>query len=196
MQIIDCEQRSPEWVKIRLGLPTSSNFSKIVTTTGAPSNQKLKYLYKLAGEKVSGVAEESYQSAAMIRGAETENEARKMYRMITGQKVEEVGFCLEGGFGASPDALVEDNGLLEIKCPISSTQVSYLLANKFPMDYFQQCQGQMLVTGRKWCDFMSYFAGLKPLIIKIHRDEAFIEALESALKEFCIDLENVVKEIS
>lgn len=197
MQIFKFEQKSDEWKKIRLGLPTSSNFDKIVTSKGEPSKQKQKYIYQLAGERVSGVAEESYQSQAMLRGVETEEEARRFYEFTTGEIVKKVGFCLSdcGRYGASPDGLVGEDGLVEIKCPTLAVHVGYLLDNKLPTDYFQQTQGQLFVTGRKWSDFISYFPGIKPLLIRVERNEEFIKCLESELKTFCDELEIVIGKI-
>ena len=197
MKIIDVPQGSPEWFSARLGLPTASNFSQIVTAKGDSSKQREKYLYKLAGEIVSGEATETYQSAAMERGIIMEEEARAMYALITGENVTQVGFCIadNGKYGCSPDGLVGDSGGLEIKCPLAHTHVSYLLKNKLPVEYLQQVQGSMLVTGRKWWDFMSYYPGIRPLILRIERDEDFIESLENELEAFCGQLAEVVKKI-
>lgn len=198
MIIHDMEQGSEEWHKVRCGVPTSSNFSNIVTTLGIRSKSKEKYLYKIAGEKVIGKAEETYKNAAMERGTLMEPEARKLYEFVTGNKVEEVGFCItEGAFkyGASPDGVVGEDGLLEIKCPLVETHVSYLLKGTLPSAYFQQVQGQMLVTGRKWVDFMSYFPGLKPLIIRVNRDEGFLTRLKAELQTLCLEINDVVTKI-
>lgn len=196
MKILDVTQGLPDWLTAKAGIPSASNFDKIVTTAGKPSKQRLKYLYRLAGETVTGVPEETYQSAAMLQGIELEASAREMYQFVTSQEVKEVGFCLaDDGYGCSPDGLVGENGLVEIKCPLMSTQVGYLLKNVAPVDYFQQMQGQLLVTGRKWCDFVSYFAGLRPLIVRVERDEAFLKALEGELREFTRELAELVKKI-
>lgn len=196
--IVDVIQRTDAWLECRLGIPTSSNFDKIVTTKGEPSKQAQKYLYKLAGERVSGICEESYQNGAMSHGVELEPEARNFYQVITDNEVEQVGFCIsDDGFryGASPDGLVGDNGLIEIKCPSIAVHVEYLLNEKLPTTYFQQVQGQLLVTSREWCDFISYFPGLKPLIVRVERDEKFLLCLKSELESFCKELENVVEKI-
>lgn len=195
MKVIDCSQRSPEWFAARCGIPTSSNFDKILTIDGKVSKQRTKYLYRLAGEKVSGVQEETYQNAVMQRGIEMEGEARALYQLITGQEVQQVGFCLADGYGASPDGIVGEDGLIEIKCPIVSTQVSYLLAGTLPTEYFQQVQGQLLVTGRKWADFVSYYPGLKPLIVRVEADEAFIKILKLHIELFCGDLKVLIDKI-
>lgn len=195
MKIIDCVQNTPEWFAAKCGVPSASNFDKLLQVSGKPSKQRTKYLYRLAGETITGIQEDSYQNAAMLRGIEMEAEAKQLYQLISGVSVQEVGFCLADGFGASPDGFVGNPGLLEIKCPIMATQVGYLLDNKLPTDYKQQVQGQLLVTERKWCDFMSYFPGLRPLILRVERDEKFLKLLEVELKKFCKELKEVVKKI-
>ncbi len=195
MKVIDCIQGSPEWYKIRCGIPSASNFDKLLTVDGKVSKQRTKYLYQLAGETITGIPEESYQNGAMLRGKEMEAEAKELYSLITGQEVKEVGFCLAEGFGCSPDGLVAKKGLVEVKCPNLATHVGYLLENILPTEYFQQIQGQLLVTGREWCDFFSYYPGLKPLLIRVKRDEKFIALLEAELKTFCAELKEVVKKI-
>ncbi len=195
MQVIDCTQGSLEWYAAKCGVPSASNFDKLLTVVGKPSKQRTKYLYRLAGETITGTQEESYQSEAMLRGRVVEGEARQLYQLINGVKVKEVGFCLANGYGASPDGLVGDFGLLEIKCPIMATHVGYLLGNALPTDYFQQVQGQLLVTGREWVDFLSYYPSLRPLIIRVRRDKKFLEVLRKELKIFCKSLKVVVRRI-
>jgi putative phage-type endonuclease len=192
MEVIKVEQGSPEWFEARRGIPSASNFSCIITSTGTPSKSSLKYLYKLAGERVSGIIEEGYKNYNMERGTEMEAEAREAYEMITGNTVEEVGFCFKEGYGASPDGLVDEDGLLEIKCPTAAVHVGYVLAGVLPTDYFHQTQGQLLATGRKWVDFFSYYPGIKPLLVRVKRDEPFLKALEKELKIFCKKLDEVV----
>jgi len=198
MKIIDVQQNSPEWFFARLGIPTASNFDKIVDTKGQPSKQKTKYMNKLAGEKVSGLQEETYTNGIMQRGIEMEDEARKLYELQADKEVKQVGLCVSEGniiYGASPDGLIGSDGLLEIKCPLIATHVSYLLENKLPTDYYQQTQGQLLVTGRKWVDFMSYYPGIKPFIVRVKPDKAFQEALKRELTIFCAELAQVVERI-
>ena len=196
MKIIECEQMSPEWYQARVGIPSSSNFDKIITTKGEHSKQSQKYLYRLAGEFVAGKSEETYQNAAMLRGIELEGEARQCYELITGETVDQVGFCLaDEGYACSPDGMVGSEGLLEIKCPMAATHVGYLLKNELPSDYFQQVQGQLLVTSRKWCDFMSYYPGIKPLIIRVERDVKFLTYLKVELEIFCNELKEIINKI-
>lgn len=195
MKIIECEQRSEEWYSARLGIPTSSNFDKIVMVNGKPSKSRTKYLYQLAGEHVAGVAEETYQSAAMLKGIEREDEARNLYEVINDVEVQQVGFCVDNDAGCSPDGLIGEKGGLEIKCPIASTHVNYLLNNTLLKDYFQQVQGSLLVTKREWWDVMSYYPGIKPLIVRVKRDETFIMSLKVELKMCCNELKEIINKI-
>jgi putative phage-type endonuclease len=197
VRIIECDQGSEAWYAARCGVPSASNFDMILTTKGERSKQRQKYMYRLAGERVCGIPEEAYQSAAMARGKEMEAEAREFYEFAKGVDVRQVGFCMDDNapFGASPDGLVGDDGCLEIKCPIIATHVGYLIENMVPLDYFQQTQGQLLVTGRIWCDFVSYYPGIKPLIIRVNREEPFIKILKSELLGFCEELETVARKI-
>lgn len=195
---VDMDQRSPEWMKARLGIPTASSFDKIVTTKGEPSKQAQKYLYQLAGERVCGTQDESFHSAMMDRGAEREKEAVQFYELTKDVEIHRVGVCYldeDKKFSCSPDGLVGEKGLVEIKCPMIATHVAYLMDDDLPTEYFQQVQGQLFITGREWCDFLSYYPGLKPLLIRVLRDEEFIKKLESALKEFGKQLDIVEAKI-
>jgi putative phage-type endonuclease len=183
MRVIVAEQRSPEWYAARLGVPSASQFGKIITPTGKRSTQADGYLNKLVAEILTGKSDQQEPNEAMTRGTELEPEARSYYELIGGQ-VEEVGFCLhDDGFGCSPDGLVGDTGLLEIKCPLAHTHVEYLRENALPGLYAPQVQGQLLVTGREWCDFLSYHPDMRPLLIRVERDEKFISILHDALRE-------------
>ena len=198
MKLINCAQGSPEWFAARCGIPTSSNFDKIVDTRGNPSKQRERYLFQLAGERITKAVEEPYQNAVMERGKETEDEARKFYEIVKGKKVKQAGLCLTEGrfiYGASPDGLVGKEGLVEIKCPLMSTQVFYLLEGVLPLDYFQQLQGQLLVTGYKWVDFISYYPAMKPLIVRVNPDKKFLPILKAEIERFCLELEKLVRKI-
>ena len=197
MIINNCEQGSQEWFKAKAGVPSASNFDKIVDSKGNPSKQAKKYMYQLAGEKITGIREETYQNASMLRGVEMEAEARKAFEYVYGTKVDQVGMCLTDDkiCGCSPDGMVGEKGLTEIKCPEIQTHVGYLLDNKLPTKYFQQVQGQLFVTGREWCVFMSYYPGIKPLLVNVERDEEFIKKLDKELKLFNEELEVIVAKI-
>jgi len=192
------EQGTPEWMQARAGVPTSSNFDKIITTQGKPSKQREKYMYQLAAERVTGVKDDTYKNGLMERGNIMEAEARAMYELLTGNTVEQVGICYPDEkklCGCSPDGLVGKDGLLEIKCPSAPVHVSYLLTGELPKDYFQQVHGQLLVTGRKWVDFFSFYPGLKPLLLRVTPDKLFIELLRAELTTFCEELNEVTERI-
>jgi len=184
-------QGTDEWKAERVGIPTASEFDKIITTKGDSSKSRTKYMYQLAGERITGVREEGYKNGAMERGQLMEDEARQLYTLVTGNEVRTTGICFPDAnkrYGASPDGLIADEACLELKCPSIAVHVEYLLNNKLPTEYFCQVQGQLLVTGMKYCHFMSYFPGLNPLIIKVMPDEVFIKALKVELELFCREL--------
>lgn len=198
MITLDFAQGTPEWFAARCGVPSASNFDMIVTTKGEPSKQREKYLYRLAGERVSGKPEETYQNGAMQRGIEMEAEARKLYELAKDVEVAQVGICFPDKkrlYAASPDGLIGDDGLLEIKCPLIHTHVGYLINGELPTEYFQQTQGQLLVTEHKFVDFVSYYPGLRPLIVRVERDNNFLEKLEIELISFNKDLETLTEKI-
>lgn len=195
MKIIECVQNTPEWLAARVGIPTASAFDKIVTSKGEPSKQREKYLFRLAGEAVTGTPEETYQNAAMLQGNEREAEARAYYDLTKGVEVEKVGFCLADGYGCSPDGFVGKDGMVQFKCPLLSTHVGYLLENKFPLDYFQQVQGELFVAEREWSDFVSYFPNIRPFVIRVKRDEVFIKKLKIELEIFCEELKTIIAKI-
>ncbi len=198
MITLDIQQGTQEWLDARCGIPTASNFDKIVTISGAPSKQAQKYLYQLAGERILCHAEESYRNGAMERGNELESEARSYYELVNDLEIKQTGICYPDErklYSCSPDGLVKEDGLIEIKCPIIHTHVGYLLDGSGPSDYFQQTQGQLLVTGRKWVDFFSYYPGLKPVIVRVERDEKFIKTLALELENFCRQLDEITEKI-
>jgi putative phage-type endonuclease len=182
MRVINVEQRSPEWFAARLGVPSASNFGKVITPGGKKSTQVEGYLNRLVADILTGRSEQQEPNEAMQRGTELEPEARAYYELIAGP-VEEIGFCIhDDGFGCSPDGVVGD-GLLEIKCPLAHTQVEYLRDGVIPSIYIPQVQGQMLVMGKQWCDFLSYHPDMKPMLVRVERDEKFCATLHEALKE-------------
>jgi len=198
MRLIECEQGSEEWLKARLGVPSASNFSKLITMKGTLSTQAKAYVDALVAETITGESTYVKVTDAMQRGTELEPYARERYFYETGNSVEEVGFCLHDDYqaGASPDGLIGEDGGLEIKCPLGGTMVSYLRVGRLPSKYWQQVQGCLHITGRKWWDFMAYHPDMKPLIVRVERDEAFIAALDALLIDVVKEIESLVKECS
>ena len=189
MRVIACEQGSDEWVRARLAVPSASMFAKIVTTKGAWSTQADSYINQLIAEDLTGEPTPFYQNEHMARGTELEPEARAAFEFLTDQTVTEVGFCLHDTLraGCSPDGLIGEKGGLEIKCPAAATHVSYLRDEKLPSKYYQQVMGCLWITGREWWDFMSYHPDMKPLIVRVERDEEYIAALEKHITK-AVDL--------
>lgn len=196
MIIVDCIQGSQEWFAEKAGKPSASHFEKILSPTGIISKQRTDYLYQLAGERLTGKAEETYTNQHMQTGLEREAEARLLFELIHGD-VKQVGMVYRNErkrFLCSPDGLLEDSGL-EIKCPMTKTHVKYLLNGGLPNDYFCQVQGAIYVTGLCHWWFMSYCPGLEPFILKVERDEAWIEKLAVALELFCNELDEMVRRL-
>lgn len=191
MLVHDFEQGSPEWFQARCGIATASEFSKIITTTGKPSTQREAYLNTKVAELLAGGEVEKWEGNQWTeRGNELEANAVAYYEFINDAECKPVGFVTddERTYGASPDRLIGDDGLLEVKCPAPHTHVSYLREGKLPTNYFIQVQGQLLVTERKWCDFISYHPKIKSFIVRVDRDEPFIDRLRQSLIDFNLDV--------
>ena len=192
----ESEQGTDLWFKARMGIPTASNFSQIITSKGALSKSASKYMVQLAGERITGKAENSYTNSALQRGTELEPEARSYYELITGNDVIEVGCVYKDekkDRSCSPDGLIGDCGGLEIKCPLISSHYEYLKNGKLPTAYYQQVQGSMYITGRSWWDFLSYYPGVRPLLVRVGRDVNFCVTLDKLLNEFIEELNSTVE---
>jgi len=197
MKVIECEQYSQEWWDARLGIPTASAFSQIITSKGTPSKQADGYLNQLVAERITGMVEETFTSLKMEEGKAREATARRIYAMDHETPVQEVGFCLHdsGLFGCSPDGLVGDDGMIEIKNPMAKTTIGCLRAGDIPADYFHQVQGGLLVTERAWCDFVVYYPGLWRFVVRVLPDLHFHKLLYDALNAFSRDLDIVEMEL-
>jgi len=187
--VMDVEQHSEEWLRLRCGVASSSSFDKIITpSTGKASTQAVAYRHKLLAEWLTGKPVESLDGMHWIdRGTETEPEARAYYEMESGCEVEEVGLIFLDKrrlIGCSPDGLVAPDGGLEIKCPAPHTHLGYWLDGRLPTAYVPQVQGAMWVTGRKWWDFLSYHPDMEPLIVRVKRDEAYIAKMKVVIEAF------------
>lgn len=186
MIIHDCEQGSREWLDLRIGVATASQFDQVITPkTQKPSASMTKYAYKLLAEKALGQSLDEAASMWMERGTELEPEARAWYELTQGVDVQQVGFITsdDGLVGCSPDGLVGEDGGLEIKCPSAAVHLGYLLGGVEDA-YRCQVQGGLWVTGRAWWDFLSYCPGLPPVLVRFTREEEFITNLAAAMVEF------------
>ena len=190
------EQRSEEWFKARLGKVTASSVADVLakTKTGVSASRG-NYLIKLAIQRVTGQIEESFTNDAMQWGIDNEDQARVAYEVASGNFVDQVGFVdheIIDWFGCSPDGLVNNDGLVEIKCPNSATHWEYFKTKEVPKKYFIQMQAQMSCTGRKWCDFVSFDPRMPEksqlLIIRVPRDNTFIDLMETEVMEFLMEV--------
>jgi hypothetical protein len=195
------EQRSPEWFAARCGIVTASAVGTFVTpsTLKVASNDKTRGLIAtLVSERIAGEVEESWVSADMQRGIEHEPIARDRYAEVNGVTVDEVGFMVKtvGGhkLGYSPDGLVGDDGLIEVKCPRAKGHVQTILADQVPAHYMAQCQAGLLVSGRKWIDFVSFCAGLPLWTKRVTPDPKWQAAITEAVAMFEKTAEQMVND--
>jgi putative phage-type endonuclease len=186
MIIHDVEQRSEEWFRLRLSIPTASEFKRIVTPGGKLSTQCEGYLDELLAEWILGTPLENFSSEWMVRGQELEPQARQAYEFMTDQKVVKIGFVTtdNGLIGCSPDGFVGDKRLLEIKSPSEKVHVGYMRHREVDAEYRPQIQGQLWVCEREAQDVLSYHPRLPAVIVPVVRDEAYIALLAKALDQF------------
>ncbi len=186
--LVEVEQRSDEWLKLRCGVATASCFDKIITpATGKASASAVAYRRELLAEWLMGEPVSIKESGWMQRGTEMEPEARAFYEFEADAEVTEAGFVFldeRRQIGCSPDGLVGDDGLIEIKCPAPHTHVGYLIDAKLPTAYIPQVQGALWVTGRQWCDFVSYSDTMESLIVRVRRDEGYIAKMAVLIEAF------------
>lgn len=184
---MDVEQGTPEWFAARCGIPTASRFGDLLTPKLKLSASSRGYMYELLAEYLTGKPKPQFQNDAMMHGTLTQPEATEYYEVLKGVTVDPIGFALHDSerFGASPDGLVGEDGQIEIKCPYQNGHMEVLLTGDVPAKHKPQIQGQLLVTGREWADFISYHPEMPGEIIRVERDEAYIKALTDALEGFC-----------
>lgn len=197
------EQRSNEWFTARLGKVTASRVADVIakTKTGYSTSRE-NYMAQLVCERMTGTQGESYNNAAMQWGTDQEPLARAAYEAAKDVLVDEVGFIIHPTIiaaGASPDGLVGDDGLIEIKCPNTATHIDTLLSDKVPSKYNTQMQWQMVCTGRKWCDFVSFDPrmpeGLQLFIQRVDFDAEYVKMLEAEITEFLGELETKIEKL-
>jgi hypothetical protein len=191
LEIIDCEQGTIEWHRARLGIPTASRFADILAK--GDGKMRARYLRDLAGEIYTGEPDtEGFTNAHMERGKLWEADARDHYAFTNDVEPQQVGFIRNGRAGASPDSLIGETGGLEIKTALRHIQIERLQRGGMPPEHKAQVQGCLWITGREWWDFMSYAPGLPPLIVRVERDEVYINQLTKAVEAFNSELDMLV----
>lgn len=192
--IFDCAQNSPEWHECRRGIVTASRFADVLAKGQGITRRK--YLYTLAGEILTGDVQPSYTNDAMERGHEMEADAVGLYAFERDVEPMTCGFMRRGRAGCSPDRLVGENGLLEVKSKLPHLQLEVLERDDVPPEHKAQIQGQLWVSGRAWCDFVSYWPRLPLFVKRVYRDEKYIETLAQAVADFVGELDALVKKYS
>jgi len=194
MIVYNIEQHSEAWHEARCGRVTGTRFKNLVSKETTDSYKDL--VTNIACEVITGGAEETYVSPAMQYGIDTEPEARREYETITDAPVTQAGFIIpdeehkyHGWIGISPDGLLPDDGILEIKCPLARTHFEYIERGVLPSEYRYQVQGQLFVTGFKYCHFMSYVPGMKPFIIEVLPDAELFELFNQRLDKLIIEVQ-------
>ena len=195
------EQRSEEWFQARLGKVTASRVADVLAKIkSGESASRRNYKIQLVSERLTGERQETYVNQAMQDGIDREQFARDRYVQQFGE-VEEVGFVkhptLEAG--ASPDGMVGDDGIIEIKCPMGSTHTETLMTQEVPSKYVPQIQFQLLVTGRKWCDFVSYNPmfpeNLQVFVRRVFANKEYQQELEDEVKQFLKEVDDVISKL-
>jgi len=197
------DQGTEEWFTIRIGKVTASRVADVIakTKTGYSASRD-NYMAQLVCERLTGQKGESFTNAAMQHGTETEPLARAAYEALKDVLVDEVGFVPHPSIimaGASPDGLVGEDGLIEIKCPNTATHIDTLLSQTVPGKYNTQMQFQMACTGRKWCDFVSFDnrlpEELQLFVMRVPRDEVFIRLIEAEIVQFLAELDDKINKL-
>lgn len=204
MRIIAAEQGSPEWHAARAGRVTASKIADMLarTKTGWGAS-RANYAAQLVAERLTGAVADSYMNEAMRWGVEKEPEAIAAYEFYRDMPVTRVGFVLHPAIddsGASPDGLVGDPGLIECKCPQTSTHIDTLLGQNVPGKYQDQIQWQMACTGREWCDFVSFDPrmpeSMRLFVKRLNRDNARIAEIEKEVRIFLAEIGKTVSELT
>lgn len=204
MNVIDCEQNSAEWLAARCGSLGASSIADMVakTRTGWGAS-RFNLAARIVCERLTGTPQESYTNAAMQWGHDTEPQARAMYEFMRDVAVQQVGLVLHPSINkshASPDGLVGDDGLIEIKCPNTATHIETLLSEDVEGKYVKQMQWQMACCGRAWCDFVSFDprlpAEMQMFVQRVPRDDDFIAELEREARLFLAEIDKTIATLS
>lgn len=188
------EQNSDEWFALRRGKFTASTFKDLFM--GENTQGYKDAIYKVAFERLTNTSPESFTNEYMQRGNELEPEARAWYEFEKNVEVIKAGFFeYNDWIGASPDGLVGDSGLIEIKCPKFSTMMDYLIKKELPKTYFHQVHGQLLVTDRQWCDFLAYHPSLPKFVLRVERDKKIDDEILDKLFEAIKKAETIINKL-
>ena len=195
MNIIQCEQGSEEWYQARLGKITGTGFAKVLAKGKGITRDG--YMYDLCAERLTGVPTPHYVDKNMDWGTENEPAARRWYEQVYGVSVVQVGFVeMNDDTGCSPDGLVGNDGMIQIKCPKTVNHLKMIENSKIEGKYLTQIQGELWVCERKWSDYVSYDPRMKANkghVVRVHRDDSFMITLDAETKQFLTELRKLVK---
>lgn len=192
--ILTMEQGSPEWLQARLGIATASELDCLLVAgkgEGGFGVAAYTYMDQIIGERITGEAAElPFQTKATIRGHEQEIVALGLYEALEEVSVKSAGIILHHGMGYSPDGLVNNDGLIEIKTKLPKFQVGVILSGEVPKEHVTQCQSGLWISEREWIDFISYWPGMPLFVKRMYRDEVLIRKMQERVKTFYEILED------
>lgn len=197
MEFIECDQGTEEWHRARMGIPTASAFHTVLAKgkDGGASVTRRDYMMRLAGEVLTGEPCETYSNSHMERGKVMEEEARDLYAFTHDVELKRVGFIVNGRKGCSPDSLIGEDGMLEIKTALPNLLIPMLLRDEFPPQHRAQCQGNLWVAKREWIDIGVYWPKLPMFEKRAYRDEKYIAELSRAVDQFNAELHETVERV-
>lgn len=195
----DIDQGSDEWLELRRGMVTASTIGRLITPktikpAGNPDSRAL--IAELAAERIAGWSEPNYVNGDMQRGNDCEPIARDKYAEHYGVDVTAMGFMVRDDwgfrFGYSPDGLVADDGLIEVKAPRMKTHIQTIISGEVPVEYMAQCQAGLIVSGREWVDFISFYGGLPMKTIRVQPEQRWVDAIRQASQDAELAIESMV----
>jgi len=197
LQVFDCEQGTPEWYECRRGIPTASEFATVMANgrDGGASKTRKAYMFKLAGERLTGEPMDSYSNGHMERGKEWEGEARERYAFEREVEPQLVGFLRRGDMGCSPDSLIGEDGGLEIKTKAADRLIEALLRDDPPPEHRAQLQGFLLVSEREWIDLAIYCRKLPLVTHRVLPDREYLANLKGEIDRFNDELAALVERV-
>jgi putative phage-type endonuclease len=203
VKVLDVEQGSHEWIAARLGKVSASRMADMTARTRSGYGaSRTNYAAELIVERLTGTPAERYTNAAMAWGTEKEPDAKDAYCFLRDAEIVPVGLVLHPTIAmacASPDGLIGDDGLIEVKCPLSATHIDTLLSETIPEKYVKQMMWQMACTGRQWCDFVSFDprlpAEMQVFIRRVPRDNALILELEQETVKFLAEIDQTISKL-
>lgn len=195
----DIEQGTPEWHELRRGIVTASEFHTVLAHgkggKGTPSVTRRKYMLNLISDRMGGAPSDGYSNRQMERGKAMEADALRLYNALYAP-TERVGFVKRNDdVGCSPDAFVGDSGMVQVKTAEPCIQLERVLNPALPAEHVCQVQGELWVCEREWSDFMSYWPGLPPMVVRVYRDETQIKSIELGVEMFLNEMHELMAQL-